>query len=314
MPVEIEEMTDEALEQQLMAADQGQEFESPEPETEETRDPSSTQSDDTTAATQAGSKDKQEPVESPGKPEALKTEPEKKDSKFKDAQRRDRSWKTLETDKEEFRKEVASFQEQKADLQRQIDALRQAPKPVATAEPVRDADGYTAADYERFAKDMETEGNFPVAKAAMAKAQALRSKEPAPTAQTTAPSFSPEQWQAEVARVVQQFPELNQADAPLSRVVSNLLQSEPIFSADAKGFEKAVAVGKLQIQAHRATELEKLVETQKSEIERLNAALSLGGSGPISSNSKPKTAAELSETDFERLLQQADREGLPLKN
>ena len=266
--------------------------------------------------------------EQPGQQKPAQDQPpkpgEKPESAFekarKDAERKEKTWKQLQAEKEAVRQEAERIQQERAEFTRLRQEHEELKKRLAApAAPVKDEHGHTAEDYERLAKRYEREEDHEMAKLAMAKASALKAKAapPAPAAtqqpanDPTTPEFQAK-WRETTAALVQAEPDLAKPDNPVVQAANALLQDKNwsgFFLARPDGIRAAVEVAKLQQTAARAATFEKELATAKAEIARLTKLVSPRGSLPASAAPGDRRPEDLSDADMLALAAQADQGG-----
>lgn len=249
---------------------------------------------------------------------------EKPQSEFEkaraEADRKDRSWKKLNEEKEALRAQEAQIQQERAELARlrtEVEELKK--RPATPPAPAKDEHGLEASDYDRMAEKYANQGNDTMAKLAKEQASALRAKAaPAAPAQPanaapdiTSPEFQAK-WREHTAALVQAEPDLAKPDNPVVQTANALLQDKtwsPYFLSRPDGIRAAVAVAKLQTDAARVPVLAKELEAQKAEVARLTKLVSPRGSLPASSAPADKSPGDLNDAEMLALAAQADASG-----
>lgn len=206
-------------------------------------------------------------VEESAKEPETKLEDESKYSKArKEQERQDRSWKKLE--------------EEKAALRAEKEAIEAAKKEVETVKvkvkAFRDEHGYTAEDYDSFAKNAE---DVDLAERARNKAVELRKKEEETKANSSRDEFVAE-WNKSLAEVLEEHPDLKDETSDMGKELKKVLAERKVFSFAPDGIKHAVEFVKLQRQSGLVSGLETENATLKKEIERLNKLTGISGSGP----------------------------------
>lgn len=275
--------------------------------------------------------DEGESAKTPGDKSGTEAKPEGKtdaktgdESEFskakKEADRRDRSWKALDAEKNEFRAEKNRMEAEVQGLRREMATLRQQAQ---AAQPAKDHTGATAADYDQLAAKYDAEGNEDLAKAAKERANALRQKATSVDANAPAgepwkaPEFQAE-WQRNVQAVITADPTL--AD-PKNRVVgtANNLVNDPnygrFFRAHPDGIKAAVEVAKIILASAEAgdlknkySELETQSKKDRAELARLNGLLQPRGSHPSGPPAGAKSLEEMTDTEAEAFVRRAAAE------
>jgi prolyl-tRNA editing enzyme YbaK/EbsC (Cys-tRNA(Pro) deacylase) len=266
----------------------------------ETRAPANAKQPAKSAARPGGDKQPAAPAADPAASKTTKTEsPEAKDkskpaeadeSKLtpfqKERRRMDESWKRLEADKAEVRRQ----QEQHAAERRQWEQQRT----TASAKAATDANAAKAEDYEAIAKEFEAEGKLKQAEHARAKARELREQPGAGAGDTGAPrerftvaeqARIAQDWQANLDKLGKELPELTQEGTPLRKLTADILAGTPLLHTDGHGIVLAVAHARVRIEAEG---LKAKVGELEKEIERLTGLTSLpsGGASPAAQSRK----------------------------
>ena len=267
----------------------------------------------------------QEATQSDGQPSETPAPPAPKPgSKFsqakKEADRRDRSWQTLDKEKEEFRTERERLRTEVESLRRQSAAQAAPP-----SGPARDAHGATAADYEKLATDYEAQGRDDMAEAARNRASTLRPQPPAPgAAPAVDPVQSPEfqrEWQRHTQELISADPELANPESTVVRAANTLLADSNygrFFRAHPDGIRAAVEVARLmRANAQNAETTQQLtavraeITAAKQENARLNALLQPRGSLPAGPVAGDKSIEQMSDGEADafirRMAAAADR-------
>lgn len=174
--------------------------------------------------------------------------------KIKDRERQDRSWKKLEEEKAELRRQQKEFQEKE---RRTVDIRDE-----------KDADNCSVKDYENAAKYFHEEGNEEFAKQAEDKAKALFV------------SILQKRWSDNFAELVEAEPTLSDTKSPLYVAASKVLQSLPFLNSMPDGCVYAVRIAQGDVSKSLISELKAENEKIKKELDRLNKATRVGSGGP----------------------------------
>lgn len=241
----------------------------------------------------------QEAAKEPAKEPETKPEDESKYTKAKKEQeRQDRSWKKLEEEKAALRAEKEAIEKAKQDTE----------QAKAKAEVYRDDHGYSAEDYEAFAKSSDDPD---LAERAKLKAAELRGRESA-TKQTVARDQFVQGWQKHLTEAIEQNPDLKDENSDMGKELKKVLAERPVFSMSPDGIKHAVEFVKLQRQSGLVSGLETENKALKEEIARLNKLTGLGGGGPAKKpgikSAEDMTPAER-EADLIRQAEELDRQG-----
>lgn len=240
----------------------------------------------------------------------------------KEAERRDRSWKALEQEKQEFRAERDRINSDVIALRREVETLRKGGAAKADAGKA-DEHGLTADDYDRAAKKYEDEGNTEMAALAKKRVEKMR-QQPAASAAAGETWQQPEfqkEWQRHTDELIAGDAELAKPDNPLVKATQALLHDGTFgrfFRAHPDGIKAAFEVAKLMRDAHSAGEVKKNLDAEqaahaksKKEIERLNALLQPHGGGrgqpPAGEKSIAQMNGEEADAEVRRIAAAADR-------
>lgn len=213
----------------------------------------------------------------------------------KERERQDRSWKKLEEDKEALRREKEEIAKAKEEVSSQK----------AKASVYRDANGYSAEDYEAFANSAD---DPELSKKARERAEALRKEETESKQRTSQDEFV-KGWQKNLEEVLDSDPDLKDQESEAGKALAKLLREIPIFSMAPDGIKHAAAFAKAQREASSVPGFKAEIQRLTTEIERLNKLTAPGGGGP---NAKPSTKSldEMSEGDrlaaLQRIAAEAD--------
>jgi hypothetical protein len=212
------------------------------------------------------------------KTEKTETPEESKYSKAKkDAERKDRSWKALNEEKEKLAAEREAIRLEKERIAAEKSATAKPSTPAADPKISK----WTPEQLEESAEEFEAEGKWETAKQARLEAQRIRGE-------IATRTF----WQ-NADKVVEQIPELKDANTPLGKEVKRLIHTFPAFMSIPDGFARAVEVAQAMQGSAEASALRTQVSELKQEIERLKKATAISGSPP-SERSAPKKFEELS--------------------
>lgn len=233
---------------------------------------------------------------------------QKPQSKFeKEKARQQNAWQKIEAEKAEIRKQREELEKFKAE---------QAQKAAKKPEPYRDKDGWSAEDYEKFAKDYEEDpDSYPnvtpqMIRMARQKAEHLRREET--EVQT---SRQREAQEAVIKQTVEKNPELKDVNSPLGQKLKELFDREkddPFYSTHIEGFARAVEHAKAELRAGSVPVLEKQITDLKKEVDRLTKLTTPSKPGSQPASKKAPTNAVPSEDELERLTAQWDAQGIPV--
>jgi hypothetical protein len=225
----------------------------------------------------------------------------------RERERRDRSWKALQQEKEAFHRERDAFQQERSQF---LSHSRQVSQPAEH----KDELGYTASEYERAAEQFHRDGDAQRAALAAQRAHRVRENDAQVLGQSRQREFL-DGWHGHVQELLEARPELKDETHGLSKAVQALLRDEPLFSHLPDGFRRAVELADLRLQAGSVPSLKTEVEKLRKEIDRLNGDRQPGSSGPTS-QPRAKAFDQLSpaeqDVELRRIAAEADSQGVPL--
>jgi hypothetical protein len=235
-----------------------------------------------------------------------KGDQESEKSKYaKERERKDRSWESLNAEKEQVRKDREELERERQELQSR---RQQAEQPVES----KDDKGFTASDYDAAAKTFRDRGDDDLAEAAEKQAKDLREADQRAAGEGQHRKFL-DTWHKAVSDEIKARPELADESHALSVAVQKLLKEDEVFSRLPDGFKRAVEIASLRIQAASVPSLTEQVATLQKEIDRLNGERQPGGSGPTS-KPKAKTFDQLTpdeqDAELRRQAEEADAQGV----
>jgi hypothetical protein len=226
---------------------------------------------------------KPEPTPKPEDAKAGEQAAGKEESAFakaqKGADRRDKSWKALEAEKQEFRQQKAATEAELAGLRREVAQLR------IRANPAKDDHGVTADQYDRLAKRYDEEGNDDMAAAARERAEKLRRQAPAAMTGDGAwetPEFQ-KAWAEHTAELVKADATLADGANPVVKAANTLLSDQtwaPFFRARPDGIKAAVEVARLLQRAGESEAIKQKLTAAEAEVQRLSKLTQPQGSPP----------------------------------
>lgn len=240
-----------------------------------------------------------QPEPEPEKPEG--EEPEVRDSNYvkaqKDKDRLEKNWQKQQEIAEQNRKDREQLEADKAQLARE----KEAAKPQVRETSDKDDQGYTAEDYDQAYEGFLADGQSDQAKIAKQRAQDCRVK-----------TFQ-RKWADNVSGLMKDNPELNDAKSPLRIASERVLEEIPVFKMIPNGAAFALRIAKAEMSAGSGSGLQNENQKLKAEIQRLNEALSIDGSGPAKvTGDKAWEDADPKEqlTSMEQLAEELDRMGI----
>ena len=197
----------------------------------------------------------------------------------KEAERRDRSWKALEQEKQEVRQQKMATEAELQGLRREVAQLR------ARTNPAKDEHGVSADQYDRLAKDYDEKGDDHMAELARERAEKLRRQAPAAVAVDEAwrtPEFQAE-FQKQAQALIAEDASLADSANPIVKAANSLLADAtwaPFFRARPDGIRAAVEVGRLLQRASAAEALKGELTKAQAEVQRLTKLTQPQGSHP----------------------------------
>ena len=232
-------------------------------------------------------------------------EQSKERKKAADEERFDRNWKKLNEEKEQLRKERETLEAER----------KKVAQPAAKAEPSKDARGFTAADYEKTAKELEADGDAGAARVARLRAAELKAKDEEAAKSVEPPRSAPGEafdFVAEAEALYAQDPTLRDIKNPLTAEANRLLK-DPDWSKlflRPGGVRAAVEAAKVSLEARAAAGLREELAKANKELEQLRQATGMGGSPAVPRKSAPAGGGNKPLTDEQMLAlaEQADRE------
>lgn len=254
------------------------------------------------------------------------TEIDKTKSKYAQSEeRKARSWKEINTEKEATRAESAKIKSDREALQREQLAFDKK-RSEATKSSQKPPEFYEqgAATLERNAEIAEKRGDFDLAdelrvKAKMSKqlAAELRANppKPDPTEEQTKAAFDTEQkkW---VSKAGIDYPELTKK-GPKGEPSSTMLKLNALVTPGSDGYDQivheavktspagmyyAARLAHSETVAARVPTLEKDLADSRAEVKRLNEKLSVGSGGLVNGNPQAKAFEQMSEAEQEEQL------------
>lgn len=244
-------------------------------------------------------KEKTEQKDDPEKgPETKPTDDSKYAKARKEQERQDRSWKKLEEEKAALKTEREKLEEER----------KQTLGEKSKVKIHRDAQGYSADDYEAFSKTTE---DPELAERAKERAAQLR-KEEGETKTNAAREDFEKGWNENLNKVLDQDPELKDETSEIGKALSGVLKDRLCFSMTPDGILHAYEFAKAQRQAGLVSGLQEENQKLKDEIDRLNKLTGLSGSGPTKKpivKSLDEMSGEERGAELQRMAEEADRAG-----
>jgi hypothetical protein len=207
----------------------------------------------------------------------IEGEPDKKESEFvrkqKEQARLEKTWENAEKRKAE----LAAKERELAERERRIASL-----PPAQAPPRATKNGYTADEYEKAATEFIKEGEHESAVKALAAAREVREFESKHYQKMHVENVE-KAFNADMAAVMQEFPDTAKADHPIAAEIQSILKANSWVQFVPQGFRKVAEIAQLRIDAKQnstvISELQEENKTLKAELAKRDsdAQLSVGG-------------------------------------
>jgi len=188
----------------------------------------------------------------------------------KDMERKMRSWKSLNEEKEEHQKQVEEFEQRQEKFR-----LQQ----LEDTKELRDEDGYNAKDYDKAAAEFREDGETNLAADAEAKADKLRNQEHSDMQKLQQQKFS-EQFSENYASAREKYPDLGNHDSELFKRTEQVFLYYPTLLNDPDGPRKAAWAASRDILATQTESFRDENQRLTKELEEYKSKLSIGGSQP----------------------------------
>lgn len=227
---------------------------------------------------------------------AEKTEDSKYQKARKDSERLDKSWKSLNDEKEKFR---AEREKELAEIKRlrEESVKKEADDPLLKYEP---------DELEEAAKEWDEEGDTELAERARKEAVRLRKVKGELEAQKQNAAFEETRNRA-WNESMEKYPSLKDINSEFSQGVISLIKQEKVFSLYPEGWRDAARVVELRQKAAKAESFEKRVKELEDENKKLREATAISGSPP-SDRAKAKSFSEMSPAEMDAYLTRQAKE------
>lgn len=213
--------------------------------------------------------------------------------KFKEEQRRDKSWQALEAEKQSFRQEREQILSEIKALRQDVvssGAQRPATARFASAQYNQAADEF-AKRGRQFYKDGDVEqGDAQFDLASQARAQAGEAQK---AEFTEAQGKFDTQWRDNANAVIKEVPELGDPNSEMSKDMIKLLEQHPVLGLVNDGFKHAHEILTLRRQAAEVSGLREENKTLKQEVDRLTKLTTPLGGKDTAKHSAPSNIADL---------------------
>ena len=205
--------------------------------------------------------------------EAPEVQEQPKKSKWeKNEERKTSSWKQINAEKEEIKR-------QRDELSQIADDLKSQNETINEGRAYQDKHGFTAADYERAAERAELDGNYDEADSARRMAERVETEGKENRAKAKEAKATKQHWDAFESKrqeLMQKHPDLSKADSELTQKANAILSEHPSMQS-AAGLEQAVKIARLQITAAGAETSEAQVKELTDKLNKLEKKMSVNG-------------------------------------
>ena len=304
MPEESGEITAEQLlaaaEQHDAVTDVGEtpvvEIETTEPEPEEI--PEEPQVEEAEAKPETDEQDADKPDSSLTESEA--PEEEQPESKWaKNEARKSKSWKEINSRKEEIKREREELEKLRGELSEARDGLNE-------GQEYRDEKGFTAGDYESAAERLESSGDHDVAKSARERANSVRA-EASKAGESRAVKEAQTKWDEARADLMRETPELKDTESELTKTANQILKDHPdlMYVPEGRGLRHAVQIAEYKIKAAQSESSQAEVKELTEKLTKLEKKMSISGGFTNDRPDGERAFNDLSDEEQESHLRKA---------
>ena len=304
MPEESGEITAEQLlaaaEQHDAVTDGGEtpvvEIETTEPKPEEI--PEELQVEEAEAEPETDEQNADKPDSSLTESEAPEEEQPK--SKWeKNEARKSKSWKEINSRKEEIKRERDELEKLRGELSEARDDLNE-------GQEYRDEKGFTAGDYESAAERLESSGDHDVAKNARERANSVRA-EAGKVGESRAVKEAQRQWDEARADLMRETPELKDSESELTKAANQILKDHPdlMYVPEGRGLRHAVQIAEYKIKAAKSESSQAEVKELTEKLTKLEKKMSISGGFTSDRPDGERAFTDLSEEEQESHLRKA---------
>ncbi len=272
----------------------------PKPEKEET--PPEEPTETAEAEPDAEGQDVDEPESSltVGETPEEEDKPQKSESKWaKNEARKNKSWKEINSQKEELKRAREELDDMKGQLQeKQTD--------MDDGKAYRDEKGFTAEDYENAAVRLRDEGDADLAKDAEEKAKSVLD-EGKKADQDRSVRDANRQWELARDDLYKEMPELKDSSSELTQTANGILKEHPnlMYLPEGQGLRHAVQVAQWKVAASKTDKSQAEVKELTDKLNKLEKKMSVGGGFTSEKLDGDKTFDDLSLDDQESYLLKA---------
>jgi hypothetical protein len=213
--------------------------------------------------------DADEQVSSLTEGEAPEVQEQPKKSKWaKNEERKNSSWKQINAEKEEIKR-------QREALLKEAEELKSRKVDLDEGKAYRDEKGFTAEDYENAAKRLKEEGDDDLASDAVERAKEVRSEGDKAQQQVVAKKHW-DAFESKRQELMHKHTDLSKPDSELTQKANAILSEHPSMQS-AAGLEQAVNIAQLQIKAAGAETSEAQVKELTDKLTKLEKKMSVSG-------------------------------------
>lgn len=222
--------------------------------------------------------------------------PEDKRSKYaQEQERRQVTWDKINQEKVALQQEKDRIAKEREELQRTV----------VKSQPFRDQHGFTASDYEAFAKQAEASGDKVNAEAAVKAAQAVKQAETAAKEKAAQDDHSAK-WAQSYQKLSGEYPDLKNKDSEMYKDTAAMITQHPLLAKDPNGLALAVEAVNVKRMFKESQAVSAENKSLKEQIETLQKKLSLS-SGVAAEPPKGETpfdklSPKEQEAQLEKLL------------
>ena len=304
MPEESGEVTAEQLlaaaEQHDAVTDAGEtpvvEIETPETETEET--PEEPKVEEAEAKPETDEQDVDKPDSSLTESEAPEEEQPK--SKWaKNEARKSKSWKDINSQKEEIKRLREELNSDKEKLNERHQQLNE-------GKAYRDSDGFSVADYEEAAEKLEGDGDYDLAEQTRARAQEVLA-EGENAERGHAVEEAQKKWDDTRTDLMRETPELKDSESELTKTANQILKDHPdlMYVPEGRGLRHAVQIAEWKIKAGKSESSQAEVKELTDKLTKLEKKMSISGGFTNDRPDGERAFEDLSEEEQESHLRKA---------
>ena len=232
--------------------------------------------------------------------EAPEVQEQPKKSKWeKNEERKASSWKQINAEKEEIKR-------QREALLKEAEELKSRKVDLDEGKAYRDEKGFTAEDYENAAKRLKEEGDDDLASDAIDRAKEVRAEGDKVQQQMVAKKHW-DAFESKRQELMQKHSELSKPDSELTQKANAILTEHPSMQS-AVGLEQAVKIAQLQIKAASAESSEAQVKELTDKLTKLEKKMSVNGGFTNERVDGERSFDDLSEEEQTEYLRRAAME------